>query len=58
MPTQLPTTQLVIFDGVSVWQVSGFGVTVRHAPRFQAELLWHTKAVAKGYTGPAPVVSP
>ena len=58
MPTQLPTTQLVILDGVPVWEVSGLGITVTHQQRAQAELLWHTRAVAKGYQGPAPVVSP
>ena len=54
----MPTCQMVIVDGVPVWQASGYGVTVRHQQRAQAQLLWHCQAVAKGYDGPPPVVRP
>jgi len=54
----MPTCQMVVFDGVPVWEVSGFGVVVRHTQRFQAQLLWHCRAVARGYEGPPPVVRP
>lgn len=54
----MPTTRLVILDGVPVWEVSGLGITVTHQQRAQAQLLWHTRAVAKGYAGPAPRIVP
>ena len=54
----MPTASLVLISGAWVWEVSGLGITVTHQQRFQAELMWHTRAVAKGYQGPAPVVTP
>lgn len=54
----MPTCQMVVVDGVPVWEVSGFGVVVRHMQLCQAQLLWHCQAVARGYEGPAPVVRP
>jgi hypothetical protein len=54
----MPTTQLLLIYGAWVWEVSGIGITVTHQQRAQAQLLWHTRAVAKGYRGPAPVVRP
>jgi hypothetical protein len=54
----MPTTQLVLISGAFLWEVSGLGITVTHQQRAQAQLLWHCQAVAKGYTGPAPVVRP
>jgi hypothetical protein len=54
----MPTCQMVVADGVPVWEISGFGVMARHQQLAQAQLLWHCQAVARGYQGPAPVISP
>jgi hypothetical protein len=54
----MPTAQLVLISGVWVWEVSGLGITITHQQRAQAQLLWYTRAVAKGYQGEPPRISP
>jgi hypothetical protein len=53
----MPTAEVVVVDGVPVWEVRGHGVVARHQQHDQARLLWHCQAVARGYQGPAPVIT-
>jgi hypothetical protein len=58
MDAPAPIIEMVIdATGVPIWEVSGHDITTQHRQPEQAMLIWHCQAVARGYDGPAPVIS-
>jgi hypothetical protein len=52
----IPVIEMVVVEGRPLFQVSGLGIVIQHQQLAQAHLQWHCQAVARGWTGPAPVV--
>jgi hypothetical protein len=53
---EVPTIEVVVVDGVALFEVSGCQVVSRHQQLAQAQIAWFILASAAGWRVPAPVI--